>query len=189
MSENDPQMFTPGAAAQRLGISGSALRRLAVAYVEVFGELPEAAGGGRLWPVAAVERLERARGLMAAGRARSVKDGLQTLEQAGDEPPVISVSSGREVQLLEYIASRLEGVERLEQEIGELRREVGELRALPAASPIPSPPSSLGSIRTFGDGAEDGQGDQVQDREHISSQDGLLVWAARRLERIFGRKL
>ena len=188
MSENDTNMFTPGGAARRLGISGSALRRLANAYVEVFGELPEAAGGGRLWPKEAVERLERARALMAAGRARSVKDGLQTIEAGDDDPQMISVSSGREVQLLEYIAGRLEGVERLEQEIGQLRREVGELRALPPVAPIVSAPQRLGEVRAFGDGEAAVRKAALSEANERDREDrgGFLVRAARRLERLMG---
>jgi hypothetical protein len=131
MTNDNEAMLTPGAAAVRLGVSGSALRRLALSYVGVYGPLPEGAGGVRLWPVEAVERLAAARALMAAGRARSARDALEALEAGAQVSPTAALAVSRDTQLLEVIGRRLEGVERLEVEVEAMRAELAELRALP----------------------------------------------------------
>jgi Ni,Fe-hydrogenase III small subunit len=54
MSDDNMAMLTPGSAAARLNVSGAALRRMAVAYVEVYASCPKrqavvACGLWRLW--------------------------------------------------------------------------------------------------------------------------------------------
>jgi hypothetical protein len=153
-------MMTPGAAASRLGVSGSALRRLSIAYEQVFGPLPEG-GSGRLWPVEAVERLAAARALLAAGRARSARDALEAVEAGAEVSPAAALEVSRDARVLEVIAARLEGVERLEREVEALRREVSELRALPPG--------------------------EVETKAGARVAGGPLVRLAHRLERLLGR--
>jgi DNA-binding transcriptional MerR regulator len=184
-------LLKPGAAASRLGISGSALRRLAVTYEELHGALPEAAGGGRLFSTEAVERLRDARALMSAGRARSVRDALEALMSGAqvsvDAPAVLS----RDTQVLEVIARRLEVAERLEMKVEELQREVAELRALPSPVPAGGTASEVKVVEP----QRSEQAKWIQDvttDEAIGVRkirlDGALVQLARRIERLLGRR-
>jgi hypothetical protein len=200
MSEENPALLTPGAAAQRLGVSGSALRRLATTYVEAYGELPAAAGGGRLWPVEAVDRLRDARALLASGRARSIRDALGAIEAGAQVSVSVQTPVGRDFQALEFIAQRLEGIDRLEREVASLRREVSELRALPESEPtndlldelIASGPMTLpqrlGKPKGFADGDTGRETIADESDRERTGRDGALVRFARRLERLIGRR-
>ncbi len=175
MSDNNMAMLTPGSAAARLNVSGAALRRMAVAYVEVYGELPEAAGGGRLWPMEAVERLEQARALLTAGRARSVRDALEALRAGAQVSVEVSAALGRDTRVLEVIAQRLEAVDRLECKVEELHSEIAALtqRQLEQGKqpdPVSDKPMSAPSIGS------------------AEPRPGVLVRAAQRLERLFRLK-
>ncbi len=87
---DDPQIvMPPKEAARRLGVASSTLRRLAPTYEAVHGLLPwegDEAGGGRLWPGEAVERVQAARALVAEGRAKSLESALHALAR-GAPPP------------------------------------------------------------------------------------------------------
>jgi hypothetical protein len=119
-----------------------------------------------------VYRLEQARALLAAGQARSIKDALLAVE-GGAVPSADAAlalgQDGRVVEALGVVAVRLEALqasnERLEAEVAALRSEVAEARALPdAESPGDVPGAAVGSA------------------------DGLMVRAARWLERLLGRR-
>jgi hypothetical protein len=157
-------VLSPGEAARVLGVSPSGLRRLAVGYGEVYGELQKDAGGtSRIWPREAVVRLQAARALMAAGQARSVRDALRAVEGGAAPPVEMAAAGGDVVAALGVVATRLEALQdsnqRLEAEMRALRSEVEGLRALPASERSPA---------VEGGGAGD---------------DGLVVRAARWLER------
>ncbi len=129
-------VLSPGEAARRLGVSPSGLRRLAVAYGEVHGELPkDSSGTSRVWSVEAVVRLQAARALLAAGQARSIKDALRAVEGGAAPPVEMMAHDGRVEAALGVVAARLEALqasnERLEVEVGELRSELAAARALP----------------------------------------------------------
>ncbi len=138
-------VLSPGEAARRLEVSPSGLRRLATVYAGVYGPLPKEAGGtSRIWSTEAVGRLERARALMAAGQARSIKDALLAVERGAVATSGAALSLGRDGRLVEalgVVSAQLEAVvesnRRLEREVEALRSEVGELRQLPAASTNP----------------------------------------------------
>ncbi len=142
MNDATEVVLSPGEAARRLGVSPSGLRRLAGPYGAVFGELPkDSAGTSRIWPQEAVGRLERARALMAAGQARSIRDALLAVEGgavATADAALQLGEQGRVVEALGVVATQLEAVlrsnARLEAEVEALRSEVGELRRLPPAS-------------------------------------------------------
>jgi hypothetical protein len=158
-------VLSPGEAARVLGVSPSGLRRLAVVYGEVYGALQkDASQTSRVWPQEAVVRLQRARALMAAGQARSVRDALVAVEGGAAAPVEMAVSDGRVEAALGVVATRLEAVldsnQRLEAEVAALRSEVEGLRALPASERSPA---------VEGGGAGD---------------DGLVVRAARWLEKL-----
>jgi hypothetical protein len=140
MADSAEVVLTPGEAARQLGVSPSGLRRLAVIYGEVYGDLQKDAGGtSRIWTQEAVVRLQRARALMAAGQARSVKDALIAVEGGASPRVEVAVSGGDVAAALGMVATQLEAVlesnRRLEAEVAALRLEV-EARALPpGASP------------------------------------------------------
>ncbi len=136
-------MLSPGEAARRLEVSPSGLRRLATVYAGVYGPLQKDSAG-TLWSVQAVGRLERARSLMAAGQARSIKDGLLAVEGGAVATSGAALSLGRDGRLVEalgVVSAQLEAVvesnRRLEREVEALRSEVGELRRLPPSSTDP----------------------------------------------------
>ncbi len=83
------RVYAPGDVASRLGISGPGLRRLALIYERVYGELPRDPKLGRVWPQGAVERLERARADVQAGRAVSVEAALAAIRAGVEAPPPV----------------------------------------------------------------------------------------------------
>jgi DNA-binding transcriptional MerR regulator len=136
-------VLSPGEAARQLGVSPSGLRRLAVEYGKVYGDLSKDSGGtSRLWSVEAVRRLEAARALLAAGQARSIKDALLAVEGGASPRVEVATAGGDVVAALGVVASRLEAVlesnRRLEAEVAALRREVAEVKALPGAAEAPA---------------------------------------------------
>lgn len=143
MGDEIEVVLSPGEAARRLDVSPSGLRRLAVEYGKIHGELPkDSSGTSRIWPQEAVMRLEAARALLSAGQARSIRDALIAVE-GGAVPPVgMMVQDGRVAEALGVVAARLEAVldsnRRLEAEVAELRREVAEVAALPSTAKAPA---------------------------------------------------
>jgi DNA-binding transcriptional MerR regulator len=147
-------VLSPGDVARQLGVSPSGLRRLAVEYGRVHGELPkDSSGTSRLWSLEAVRRLERARALMAAGQARSIRDALAAVEGGAAPPVQVAAAGGDVVAALGVVATRLEAVldsnQRLEAEVAALRAEVATLRALPEGERSPA----SGAAEVSADGA------------------------------------
>jgi hypothetical protein len=94
-AHNEQLVYGPADVAARLGVSSAGLRRLAAVYERVHGELGRDPRHGRMWPQEAVERLERARGMVRAGQAVSVEAALNSLTPgepgANDpEPPALA---------------------------------------------------------------------------------------------------
>ncbi len=173
MSGEAEVVLSPGDVARRLGVSPSGLRRLAVEYGKVHGELPkDASGTSRLWSPKAVRRLEAARALMAAGQARSIRDALMAVEGGAAPPVEMAAAGGDVVAALGVVATRLEALqasnERLEAEVAGLRSEVEAVRALPASER----PAAVEGGQRVGESPGEGQ------RE----ADGPMVRAARWLE-------
>jgi hypothetical protein len=83
--EQPSEVYLPEDVAKRLRISSAGLRRLAVIYERVYGELPRGPNRGRLWTGDAIERLESARLAVQQGQAVSVEAALAGL-RAGAEP-------------------------------------------------------------------------------------------------------
>lgn len=165
-------ILNPGDVARRLGVSSSGLRRLAAVYAEVYGPLQKDAGGtSRLWPPEAVDRLERARALMAAGQARSIKDALLAADRGVQPRLEVAVQDGRVAEALGVVAARLEAVQesnaRLERKVDALTERNGQLEQKLSALPAPN------TAATEPGGGGSGGGD------------GILVRLARRLERIW----
>jgi DNA-binding transcriptional MerR regulator len=188
-------LWNPGDVAKRLGVSASGLRRLAGSYAELYGELPrDSSGTSRLWSTEAVNRLEAARALLAAGRARSIKDALLAIEGGAvpSEDAVLALGQDwRVVEALGVVAARLEALQESNRELqAEVEALRGELRArdqigrslLPSPRGYSSARDSAGSERAAG--ADDGIDDQESSQKR---DDGLAVRVARWLERILGR--
>lgn len=81
MASMDPEeIYAPRDVAERLDLSGAALRRIAVVYEDLYGPLrrdPPGKHGKRVWTGEAVERLEHARALVHTGRAGSIEEALR----------------------------------------------------------------------------------------------------------------
>lgn len=174
-------VLTPSAAARQLGVSPSGLRRLAGVYGDLYGDLPkDSSGTSRVWPQEAVTRLERARALLAAGHARSIKDALLAVE-GGVAPPVEAAvalgQEGRVIEALGVVAARLEALQasnqRLEAEVGELRSELAAARALPGGERAATGAEGGDVAKMPGESPGAAEG----------SADGPVVRAARWLER------
>ncbi len=185
MTDETEVFWSPGDVAKRLRVSPSGLRRLAGVYAQLYGELPkDSSGTSRQWPGEAVNRLEAARALMAAGQARSIKDALLAVE-SGVTPSADAAlalgQDGRVVEALGVVAARLEAVldsnRRLEAEVAELRAEVAGSRALPEAERAGEVEGQSGAAQRHakGQGAAE------------ASSNGLVVRAALWLERRLGR--
>lgn len=108
----------PKEVAELLGVSPSGLRRLATLYEGLYGPLPRDGSGSRLWSQSVVERMEAARALVARGRAKSIQDALNAIEQ-GDTLP----SEG-----LAPRATQGEALGVLVDEVRAMRSELRELR-------------------------------------------------------------
>ncbi len=117
--------------AKRLGITPAGLRRLADIYGEVYEPLQRDThyNNRRLWTLEAVERLEAARALVQADRARSIKAALLLL-QSGSEPLQEALAlPSKEVSKDPLLLEVLEHVRRLEVCLEDMQKQ---LQALPA---------------------------------------------------------
>ena len=106
------RVYSPADVAARLGVSSSGLRRLALIYERVHGELPRDPKLGRVWPMEAIYRLERARLDVQAARAVSVEQALAD-HRAGLEPERAPAPAG--------VPTGATGTNALEALVGELR--------------------------------------------------------------------
>jgi DNA-binding transcriptional MerR regulator len=119
-------LFEAGSAAERLGVSPSGLRRLAVIYEEVHGELPRRPkSNNRLWPEEALERLQAARRLLEQDKCKTIFEALEALER-GVTPE--NVSEDLETPQTALRQPTEGALQVLIAEIQALRREVAELR-------------------------------------------------------------
>jgi len=102
--------------AQRLGITPAGLRRLADIYGVVYEPLQRDThyNNRRLWTLEAVERLEAARALVKADRARSIKAALMMLKGGSEASHEAMVLSSKEVSKDPLLLAVLEHVQRLE---------------------------------------------------------------------------
>jgi len=127
----DEELFFPTTAAEVLGVSTATLRRYAYAWEAVFGPLPRAPGGGRLWPRSALARLKAAREL-AKREDIPLEEALLRVE--GEPPPVATPHSEEEETpaLLQKLVAK---VEALEEEIQDLKRAIETLKKAQAPRP------------------------------------------------------
>jgi hypothetical protein len=141
----EQRVFGAGDVAKQLGISLPGLRRLAVVYERVYGELPRD-DRGRLWPEEAVARLQAARAAVGEGRAVSTEAALRA---GGDSEEVVVIEPSRAaddradaleklLEELRLLRGAVEGMSRrlatMEIENRELREAVSGSRELEAPS-------------------------------------------------------
>jgi hypothetical protein len=130
-SKNEPvvTLLEPSAAAERLGVSASGLRRLAPIYEHVYEPLPRRGSGdkskrARLWSTESVDRLQDARSLVDKGRCKTILEALKAL-QAG-VITTLEVEPVNSQQGLDVATQRT--LEMLIREVSALRDEIAELR-------------------------------------------------------------
>lgn len=112
--------------AARLGITPAGLRRLADIYGEVYEPLQRDTyyNNRRLWTLEAVERLEAARALVQADRARSIKAALLMLQSGVETPQDALALSSKEVSKDPLLLAVLEHVQRLESRMEAMQRQL-----------------------------------------------------------------
>ncbi len=134
-SKNEPvvTLLEPSAAAERLGVSASGLRRLAPIYENVYEPLPRRGTGdkskrARLWPTEAVDSLQDARALVDKGRCRTILEGLQGL-QAGIistlEVEPVNSQQGLDIATHKTLELLIREVSALRDEVAALRKDTG----------------------------------------------------------------
>lgn len=112
--------------AQRLGITPAGLRRLADIYGEVYEPLQRDThyNNRRLWTLDAVERLEAARALVKADRARSIKAALVMLKDGSEPSQDAMVLLSKEVSKDPLLLAVLDHVQRLEARMEAMQRQL-----------------------------------------------------------------
>lgn len=148
---SSPVFLEAGRVAKQLGVSSSGMRRLAVIYEEVHGDLPRKGPkdtDARLFPPNAVERLAAARQMVEAERFGSIKEALEALE-AGVRPDITIADTldtaardlsgealGLLLEELRGMRSELAELRPVRREVQALREEIATLKALPPAESV-----------------------------------------------------
>ena len=121
------------ALAQRLGLSGSMMRRHVATYEEVFGALPRDERNGRYYDEETAERLEAALDASRTGKALSVKAALLALREGVQlesvTPPERGATLEAIVAALGELSERLEVIEGFLSERDDLERRNRHLLA------------------------------------------------------------
>jgi DNA-binding transcriptional MerR regulator len=107
-------LLEAGTAAERLGVSASGLRRLAIIYETVFDELPrKPRSNNRLFPEEAVERLQAARALLQVEKYRTINEALEAIKYglvAEDEIEASQAIKEPAPQALELLITEIQGL-------------------------------------------------------------------------------
>ncbi len=123
------RIYTPGEAADALGVTTQSLRRYAQYYAEVFAEVPQHAGQ-RVFTGEIVERLAAAQVLQQGNKAPSIKAALE-LVRYGDASEVLERLEQPSFE--EAVLDRLERLTKAVEGLQEHNRVLQEqLRALEA---------------------------------------------------------
>lgn len=209
------EVRAPADVAGELGVSSSGLRRLALIYERVHGDLPRDPRLGRMWPTEAIERLALAREEVQAARAVSIEAALAALRRsAGVEPsppvqrtptpPEPSEALLEELRLLrgavEGMSNRLESLERENRELRESveAKAPAKPRQLPEApdqaDPGEASPTDPKDAEGFAEGLSSGDEnqavenltpDQVETHSARPGRPERGLW--RRVRRLLGR--
>jgi DNA-binding transcriptional MerR regulator len=118
------ELFFPTTAAKALGVSPATLRRYAQAWEKAFAPLPQAPGGGRLWPASALARLKVAREL-AQREGIPLEKALRRVEGA---PPPVATARPEEEEASALLRRLVAKVEALEEEVKALARAIETLK-------------------------------------------------------------
>jgi DNA-binding transcriptional MerR regulator len=107
-------LLEAGTAAERLGVSASGLRRLAIIYETIFDELPrKPRSNNRLFPEEAVERLQAARALLQVEKYRTINEALEAIKYglvAEDEIKASQAIKEPAPQALELLITEIQGL-------------------------------------------------------------------------------
>lgn len=133
LPDDDGVFLESGEAADQLGVSASGMRRLAVIYESVHGDLPrKTKTDARLFSSSVIEKLRMARELVERYNYKSIAEALQ--EISGGVRPDIVTSSALESQaevsgasagvLLAEMRIMQERLEGLEAHVGNLTRQL-----------------------------------------------------------------
>lgn len=116
----------PAEAMRVLGVSASGLRRYASVYEALHGALPRDKQGRRLWKREAVDALRAAKALVEVGKVASIGAALEGLENAPQATLEAAANLGAKPteEALSRVLEKLNGVDRLEQEVRLLRAQV-----------------------------------------------------------------
>ncbi len=134
-SKSEPvvTLLEPSAAAERLGVSASGLRRLAPIYEQVHEPLPRRGSGdkskrARLWSTESVERLKDARVLVEQGRCKTILEALQALQTGVVktlEIEPVNRHQGLNVATQKTLEMLIKEISALRDEVAELRKDAG----------------------------------------------------------------
>ncbi len=192
----EPELLIPPRdAAERLGVSPSGLRRLATLWEEIYGPIHwegEREGGGRVYPLSVVTKLEAARGLVREGKSKSIQNALQALDM-GATPPAQGLARP-DIPYKDVLHALLSEMQMMREELSQLRADNAEMR-----NQLPPPEASdtlAGEVRVLHEQvatlaavqasilpSEAAHSEPVGDRGDV--QAGVLVRAASRLERLW----
>ncbi len=145
MQNDGDVMFEAGAAAERLALSVSGMRRLAVIFEQVHGELPrkpDAKGrvsesSGRLYSVEVLEQLETARAMVEAERYPTIREALRALARGEPADLPAEVATGARGASSEAAWRAVLGeLREVRAELVALRSEVATGRALPEGEQV-----------------------------------------------------
>jgi hypothetical protein len=144
VQSDDDVMFEAGAAAERLDLSASGMRRLAVIFEQVHGELPrkpDAKGrvsesSGRLYSGEVLRQLETARAMVEAERYPTIREALQALLRGEPADLPAEVGVGAQVNSAEAWRVVLGELREVRAELVALRSEVATGRALPEGEQV-----------------------------------------------------
>jgi hypothetical protein len=151
--KNEPVVtfLEPSAAAERLGVSASGLRRLAPIYEKVHEPLPRRGTGdeskrARLWSTESVERLKDARTLVEQGRCKTILEALKALQVGVIS--TLEVEPVNSKQGLDMATQRT--LEVLIKEVSALRDEVEALRKDTGTKSLETDRLDHGPVARFG---------------------------------------
>jgi DNA-binding transcriptional MerR regulator len=107
-------LLEAGMAAERLGVSASGLRRLAIIYETVYEALPrKPRSNNRMFSEEAVERLQAARALLQAEKYRTINEALEAIKHGlvtEDEIEVLQPAKELPPQALEVLIAEIQGL-------------------------------------------------------------------------------
>ena len=129
MNSPDPDVVYLGSSeevAQRLGVTTAGLRRLADIYDTVYEPLKrdDRHNKRRLWTIAAISRLERARQLVQDERARSIKAALEMARDGTETPPQDGLAMPQGGSQHTVLVTLLEHVQNLEARLEAMQRQL-----------------------------------------------------------------